>query len=50
MGHEDIEMTLGTYGYLYPNYNKKILVLSQIISMSKEIRTENFLIYVIIEV
>lgn len=24
LGHEDIETTLETYGYLYPNYNKKI--------------------------
>ena len=24
IGHEDIETTLGTYGHLYPNYNKKI--------------------------
>ena len=24
LGHEDIETTLGTYGHLYPNYNKKI--------------------------
>jgi lmo1097 protein len=24
LGHEDIKMTLGTYGHLYPNYNKKI--------------------------
>ena len=66
LGHEDIKTTLGTYGRVYPNMNrevanklnnifgnitnKKILVLSQIISMSKEIRTENFLIHVIIEV
>ena len=25
LGHEDIETTLETYGYLYPNYNKKLL-------------------------
>ena len=24
LGHEDIEMTLGTYGQLYPNYNKEV--------------------------
>lgn len=24
LGHEDIETTLGTYGHLYPNYNKEV--------------------------
>ncbi len=24
LGHEDIETTLGTYGHLYPNYNRKV--------------------------